>query len=82
MRVYYDRDADVNLIKGKRVAIIGYGSQGSNSDRGRGRNHSHEALEQRALRRTNHSAQDSCAITRIPQACGQSKGSTAVENVL
>src|SRR5271166_4863596 len=28
MRVYYDRDADVNLIKGKNVAIIGYGSQG------------------------------------------------------
>ena len=28
MRVYYDRDADLNLIKGKRVAIIGYGSQG------------------------------------------------------
>ena len=28
MRVYYDRDADVNLIKGKQVAIIGYGSQG------------------------------------------------------
>ena len=28
MRVYYDRDADVSLIKGKRVAIIGYGSQG------------------------------------------------------
>lgn len=28
MRVYYDRDADVGLIKGKRVAIIGYGSQG------------------------------------------------------
>src|SRR5579875_2875937 len=28
MRVYYDRDADVNLIKRKRVAIIGYGSQG------------------------------------------------------
>jgi ketol-acid reductoisomerase len=28
MRVYYDRDADVNLIRGKRVAIIGYGSQG------------------------------------------------------
>ena len=28
MRVYYDHDADVNLIKGKRVAIIGYGSQG------------------------------------------------------
>ena len=28
MRVYYDRDADVGLIKGKRVAIIGFGSQG------------------------------------------------------
>ncbi|MBT4487566.1 MAG: ketol-acid reductoisomerase [Rhodospirillaceae bacterium] len=28
MRVYYDRDADVNLIKGKKVAIFGYGSQG------------------------------------------------------
>jgi ketol-acid reductoisomerase len=28
MRVYYDRDADLNLIKGKRVAVVGYGSQG------------------------------------------------------
>jgi len=28
MRVYYDADADVNLIKGKKVAIIGFGSQG------------------------------------------------------
>jgi ketol-acid reductoisomerase len=28
MRVYYDRDADLNLIKGKKVCIIGYGSQG------------------------------------------------------
>ncbi|MBB3973679.1 ketol-acid reductoisomerase [Hansschlegelia beijingensis] len=28
MRVYYDRDADLNLIKGKSVAVIGYGSQG------------------------------------------------------
>ncbi|NWH08370.1 MAG: ketol-acid reductoisomerase [Alphaproteobacteria bacterium] len=28
MRVYYDRDADLNLIKGKKVAIIGFGSQG------------------------------------------------------
>ena len=28
MRVYYDRDADLNLIKSKKVAIIGYGSQG------------------------------------------------------
>ncbi|TQV82082.1 ketol-acid reductoisomerase [Denitrobaculum tricleocarpae] len=28
MRVYYDRDADVNLIKGKKVVIVGYGSQG------------------------------------------------------
>jgi ketol-acid reductoisomerase len=28
MRVYYDRDADVNLIKSKKVVIVGYGSQG------------------------------------------------------
>src|SRR5579862_9084895 len=28
MRVYYDHDADVNLIKGKKVAVVGYGSQG------------------------------------------------------
>ena len=28
MRVYYDCDADVNLIKGKKVVIVGYGSQG------------------------------------------------------
>ncbi len=28
MRVYYDQDADLNLIKAKKVAIIGYGSQG------------------------------------------------------
>ena len=28
MRVYYDRDADANLIKGRKVAVIGYGSQG------------------------------------------------------
>ncbi|HOX90349.1 MAG TPA: ketol-acid reductoisomerase [Burkholderiaceae bacterium] len=28
MRVFYDKDADLSLIKGKQVAIIGYGSQG------------------------------------------------------
>jgi ketol-acid reductoisomerase len=28
MKVYYDKDADHSLIKGKSVAIIGYGSQG------------------------------------------------------
>ncbi|MBN66898.1 MAG: ketol-acid reductoisomerase [Rickettsiales bacterium] len=28
MRVYYDNDADLNIIKGKKVTIIGYGSQG------------------------------------------------------
>ena len=35
-RVYYDRDADLNLIKGKKVAV-GYGSQG----------HAHAALNLR-----------------------------------
>ena len=33
-KVYYDRDADLNLLKGKKVAIIGYGIQG----RGQGLN--------------------------------------------
>ena len=28
MRVYYDHNADVNLVKSKKVAIIGYASQG------------------------------------------------------
>ena len=28
MNIYYDKDADLSLIQGKRVAIIGYGSQG------------------------------------------------------
>jgi ketol-acid reductoisomerase len=28
MRVYYDHDADVNLVKAKKLAVIGYGSQG------------------------------------------------------
>ncbi len=28
MRVYYDTDCDINLIKDKKVAIVGYGSQG------------------------------------------------------
>jgi ketol-acid reductoisomerase len=28
MRVYYDRDADINLIKVKKIVIVGYGSQG------------------------------------------------------
>ncbi|MEE2774834.1 MAG: ketol-acid reductoisomerase [Pseudomonadota bacterium] len=28
MRVYYDQDCDINLIKTKKIAILGYGSQG------------------------------------------------------
>ncbi len=28
MRVYYDRDADLNLIKSKKIVIVGFGSQG------------------------------------------------------
>ena len=28
MKVFYDKDADLSLIKGKKVAVIGYGSQG------------------------------------------------------
>jgi ketol-acid reductoisomerase len=28
VRVFYDKDADLNLLKGKKIAILGYGSQG------------------------------------------------------
>jgi hypothetical protein len=28
MKVYYDKDADLSLIMGKKVTIVGYGSQG------------------------------------------------------
>jgi ketol-acid reductoisomerase len=28
MRVYYDKDANLDLIKSKKVVIVGYGSQG------------------------------------------------------
>ena len=28
MKLYYDRDADLNLLKQKVIAVIGYGSQG------------------------------------------------------
>ncbi|MCK4278569.1 MAG: ketol-acid reductoisomerase, partial [Desulfurellaceae bacterium] len=28
LNVYYDRDVDISLIRGKKVAVIGYGSQG------------------------------------------------------
>ena len=28
INVYYDKDADLSLIQGRKVAIIGYGSQG------------------------------------------------------
>lgn len=28
MKIYYDKDADINIIKGMNVAVIGYGSQG------------------------------------------------------
>ena len=28
MKVYYDKDADLSLIMGRKVTIVGYGSQG------------------------------------------------------
>ena len=28
MKVFYDKDADLALVKGKKVTIVGYGSQG------------------------------------------------------
>ncbi|MCW8853156.1 MAG: ketol-acid reductoisomerase, partial [Gammaproteobacteria bacterium] len=28
LNIYYDKDCDLSLIKGKKVTIVGYGSQG------------------------------------------------------
>jgi len=28
MNIYYDKDANLSLLKGKKIAIVGYGSQG------------------------------------------------------
>jgi len=28
VQVYYDKDADLNIIKNKKIAVIGFGSQG------------------------------------------------------
>ena len=28
MKMYYDKDADLNILKGKKIAVVGYGSQG------------------------------------------------------
>jgi ketol-acid reductoisomerase len=27
-KIYYDTDADLGLIRGRKVAVLGYGSQG------------------------------------------------------
>jgi ketol-acid reductoisomerase len=27
-KIYYDQDADLSLLRGKKIAIVGYGSQG------------------------------------------------------
>ena len=40
-KVYYDKDADLNLLKGKKVAIVGYGIQG----RGQGLNLKDSGIE-------------------------------------
>lgn len=28
LKIYYEKDADINVLKGKKVAVVGYGSQG------------------------------------------------------
>ncbi len=40
-KVYYDKDADLNLLKGKKIAIVGYGIQG----RGQGLNLKDSGIE-------------------------------------
>ncbi len=31
--MYYDQDADLSIVQGKKVAVIGYGSQGTRTRR-------------------------------------------------
>ena len=28
LKIYYEKDADISVLKGKKIAVIGYGSQG------------------------------------------------------
>ena len=35
VQMYYDQDCDLNLLKGKKIAVIGYGSQGHAHEIGR-----------------------------------------------
>ena len=28
LKIYYEKDADISILKGKKIAVIGYGSQG------------------------------------------------------
>ena len=43
MKVYYDKDCDLSIIQGKKVAIIGYGSQGHAEPVAAGRKRRHLA---------------------------------------
>jgi ketol-acid reductoisomerase len=59
MNVYYDKDADLSLIKGKSVAIIGYGSQG----------HAHaQNLADSGVRVTVGLRRDGASWTKVEQA--------------
>lgn len=78
MRVYYDNDCDVNLIKGKKVAIVGYGSQGhahANNLKDSGvkgelkRSRSGKALLLRRRRRGRHRCRVSCGSCRMGRRC-------------
>lgn len=71
MRVYYDRDADVNLIKGKKVAIVGYGSQGhAHAANLRDSGVTEVAIALRPESATNKKAQDAGFKTMSPAEAG------------
>lgn len=56
MKVYYEKDADIELIKGKKVAVVGYGSQG----------HAH------VLNMRDSGVTELCVALREVSFCGQS----------
>jgi ketol-acid reductoisomerase len=67
MRVYYDNDCDVNLIKNKNVVVIGYGSQGhAHAQNLRDSGCKNVRISLRADSSTNKKAQDAGFETMTP----------------
>jgi ketol-acid reductoisomerase len=71
--VYYEQDANLNLLRGKRVAVIGYGSQGhAQAQNLRDSGVSVVVGLYKGSRSWELAAQDGLEVTTVPQAAAQS----------